>query len=53
MPIPRSLLSRDAPVDLDLRVLAGEWPAELTGEMVLSAPHPDTFDGPTPSSARA
>ncbi len=48
MPIPRSLLSRDAPVDLDLRVLAGEWPAEVTGEMVLSAPHPGGFDAPHP-----
>ena len=48
MPIPRTLLSRDEPNDLDLRLVAGAWPDGLGGEMVLSAPHPDTFDGPHP-----
>ena len=48
MPIPRSLLRRDAPQDHDLTVTAGAWPEGLTGELVLSAPHPSTFDGPHP-----
>ena len=48
MPIPRSLFDRAEPRDHDLGVVAGEWPAGLTGELVLSAPHPDTFDGPHP-----
>jgi len=46
MPLPRSLLRRDAPRDLDLAVVRGEWPADCRGEMVISAPHPDTFGGP-------
>ena len=32
MPIPRSLLSRQAPTDHDLTVIRGHWPDELTGE---------------------
>ena len=48
MPIPRSLLSRQAPTDHDLTVTRGHWPDELTGELVISAPHPRTFDGPHP-----
>lgn len=48
MPIPRSLLRRDAPTDLDLTVLSGTWPAAISGEMFLSAPHPDGFDAPHP-----
>ena len=48
MPIPRSLLSRQAPTDHDLTVTRGHWPDELTGELVISAPHPSTFDGPHP-----
>ena len=48
MPLPRSLFSRDAPQDHDLSVRSGRWPAGLTGELVLSAPAPDTFDGPHP-----
>ena len=48
MPIPRSVLSRQAPTDHDLTVTGGHWPDELTGELVISAPHPDTFDGPHP-----
>lgn len=48
MPLPRSLLSREAPSDHDLTVASGTWPSDLTGELVLSAPHPDTFDGPHP-----
>lgn len=48
MPIPRSLLSRQTPTDHDLRVTSGTWPAGLRGELVISAPHPATFDGPHP-----
>lgn len=48
MPIPRTLFSRAQPADHDLRLVAGEWPAGLGGEMVISAPHPDTFGGPHP-----
>ena len=48
MPIPRSLLSREVPTDHDLRVTGGTWPAGLRGELVISAPHPATFDGPHP-----
>jgi carotenoid cleavage dioxygenase-like enzyme len=48
MPIPRSLFDRSEPADHDLRVTAGTWPADLTGELFISAPHPDTFDGPHP-----
>lgn len=48
MPIPRSLFRSDDPVDHDLAVVDGTWPQELAGELVLSAPHPDTFGGPHP-----
>ena len=48
MPIPRSLFSREAPADHDLRVVQGAWPAGLGGELVISAPHPETLDGPHP-----
>ena len=48
MPLPRSLFARDAPQDHDLAVRSGHWPEGLSGELVLSAPHPDTFDGPHP-----
>ena len=48
MPIPRSLFDRADPTDHDLAVRSGQWPADLTGELVISAPHPDTFDGPHP-----
>lgn len=40
MPIPRSLLSA-RPDDFDLEVTAGEWPTDLSGEMVISGPLPD------------
>lgn len=40
MPIPRSLLSSQ-PGDFDLEVTSGTWPADLTGEMVISGPLPD------------
>lgn len=40
MPIPTSLLTA-TPGDFDLEVTAGTWPADLTGEMVISAPQPD------------
>ena len=46
MPLPRSLLRRDEPQDLDLALVRGAWPADCPGELVLSAPHPDTFGGP-------
>ena len=46
MPVPRTLLVRDEPADHDLRVTAGTWPEDASGELVISAPHPDTFDGP-------
>lgn len=48
MPVPRSLLQRDTPGDTDLELVAGEWPEGLGGELVISAPHPDTFHGPHP-----
>ncbi len=48
MPIPRSLFCTDDPIDHDLAVIAGAWPEALSGELVLSAPHPDTFGGPHP-----
>ncbi|NLA37417.1 MAG: carotenoid oxygenase family protein, partial [Actinobacteria bacterium] len=48
MPIPRSLLHRDVPTDRDLSLTSGEWPEGLSGELVISAPHPTTFDGPHP-----
>lgn len=48
MPIPRSLFDRSDPQDHDLRVTQGTWPAGLGGELVLSAPHPNTFGGPHP-----
>jgi carotenoid cleavage dioxygenase-like enzyme len=37
MPLPESLLSATWS-DLDLRVSAGEWPADMHGEMFISAP---------------
>lgn len=46
MPLPRSLLRRDPPRDLDLELVQGAWPEGCAGEMVISAPHPDGFDGP-------
>ena len=48
MPLPRTLFCRDTPQDHDLTVRSGVWPEGLTGELVLSAPHPDTFEGPHP-----
>ena len=48
MPIPRSLLSRETPQDHDLSLVAGAWPEGMSGELVISAPHPDTIDGPHP-----
>lgn len=46
MPLPRSLLSTLPPEDRDLELIAGAWPEGLGGEVVISAPHPDTFGGP-------
>ncbi|HET8929074.1 MAG TPA: carotenoid oxygenase family protein [Acidimicrobiales bacterium] len=48
MPIPRTLFSMDPPADHDLSVTQGVWPADLDGELLLSAPHPTTLDGPHP-----
>ena len=48
MPLPRSLFSAAAPADHDLSVQHGSWPEGLTGELVISAPHPDAFDSPHP-----
>ena len=48
MPLPRSLFHRDDPRDHELSLSGGEWPEDLAGELILSAPHPDTFDGPHP-----
>jgi len=48
VPIPRSLFNRADPEDRDLPLVKGSWPADLYGELVLSAPHPSTFDGPHP-----
>jgi carotenoid cleavage dioxygenase-like enzyme len=46
MPLPRCLLDRREPTDHDLRLVAGVWPEALSGELFISAPHPDTFDAP-------
>ena len=48
MPIPRSLFSSEVPADHDLSVHSGAVPGGLIGDLVLSAPHPDTFGGPHP-----
>ncbi len=48
MPIPRSLFDRRPPADHDLLLTGGAWPADLGGELVLSAPRPETLDGPHP-----
>lgn len=48
MPLPRSLFDASPPQDHDLRVTHGRWPAGLSGELVISAPSPDTFSGPHP-----
>ncbi|GAA2601964.1 carotenoid oxygenase family protein [Actinomadura fulvescens] len=36
MPIPRSILSKDDLPDLDLTVIAGTWPDDVTGHFVVS-----------------
>jgi all-trans-8'-apo-beta-carotenal 15,15'-oxygenase len=48
MPLPRSLFCADAPADHDLEVTQGRWPADIGGEIFISAPHPDTFGGSHP-----
>jgi carotenoid cleavage dioxygenase-like enzyme len=40
------LLDPAEPRDHDLTVSAGTWPSDISGELVISAPHPDTFGGP-------
>lgn len=48
MPIPRSLFSATPAADHDFELVAGEWPEGMSGELVISAPHPDTFGGSHP-----
>jgi carotenoid cleavage dioxygenase-like enzyme len=48
MPLPRCLFDRSEPRDHDLSVVSGVWPEGLSGELVISAPHPSTLDGPHP-----
>jgi carotenoid cleavage dioxygenase-like enzyme len=48
MTIPRSLFHTDAPRDRDLSVVSGAWPDGVSGELLVSAPHPDTLGGPHP-----
>jgi carotenoid cleavage dioxygenase-like enzyme len=40
MPIPRTITTA-SPQDFDLEVVAGEWPDDLTGEIVVSGPEMD------------
>jgi all-trans-8'-apo-beta-carotenal 15,15'-oxygenase len=48
MPLPRSLFRNDPPANNDLRVTGGAWPSDISGEIFVSAPHPDTFGGAHP-----
>ena len=48
MPLPRSLFRTDEPSDHNLTVVSGSWPSDISGEVFISAPHPDTFGGPHP-----
>lgn len=48
MPLPRTLFTMDDPTDRDLEVVAGRWPDDVSGDLILSAPHPSTFLGPHP-----
>src|SRR4051794_36266452 len=36
MPVPRSILSKDDVTDLDLAVVAGAWPPDISGHFVVS-----------------
>lgn len=36
MPIPRSILGKDDVADLDLELVAGSWPDDVTGHLVVS-----------------
>lgn len=40
MPLPTTLLSASN-VDLDLRLVSGSWPDDISGEFVVSSPTPD------------
>ena len=44
MPLPRSLL-RSSHGDLDLRLVGGTWPDDVSGEVFVSAPDPDPSPG--------
>jgi hypothetical protein len=48
MPLPRALFCADAPADHDLKVTQGSWASDISGEVFISAPHPDTFGGSHP-----
>ncbi|MDX6738855.1 carotenoid oxygenase family protein [Actinocorallia sp. A-T 12471] len=37
MPIPRSILAKDDPADLDLTVVSGTWPSDVGGHFVVSS----------------
>lgn len=40
MPLPRSMFAKNAPRDVDLELVSGSWPRDLTGEMWLASPDP-------------
>lgn len=42
MPVPRSILTPGTLRDLDLRLTSGTWPADISGEIFLSAADPAT-----------
>lgn len=48
MSIPRSLFEPTEPSDHDLTLQSGSWPEGVSGEMLISAPHPSTLGGPHP-----
>ena len=46
MALPRSILDPVEPADRDLAVVAGSMPDGITGEIVISGPHPSTLGPP-------